>query len=283
MTVAGPTLSVVVACRNAAAHLPRLLEALAGETVEGGFEVIVVDNGSTDDTRAVAEGFADRLPGLRVVDASATAGQWYASNVGVAAADGAGIVFLDSDDQFAPGYLAEMAAGLRESELVGPTLDVDRLNPGWITRSRRVPTVDGLIDIYGFLPYINSVAIRADAFNALGGYANIPPSQDVDLCWRAQLRGMRLTAVPGAVLYYRYRDTMGGIYQQAVGYGAAEAALYRRFRRHGMPRSAPASLKDIWYLGRHAKDRGDWAYFVFVLGVHVGRLKGSVRNRVVFL
>ena len=282
MTAESLPLSVVVACRNAAEHLPRLLGALAEERVDGGFEVIVVDNGSTDGTRAVAEAHATGLPALRVVDASALAGQWYATNVGVAAAYGDAIVFLDSDDQFAPGYLGKMVEGLRDSELVGPSVDTDRLNPGWITESRQVPLVNGLIDIYGFLPYINSVGIRAESFNALGGYANVPLAQDVDLCWRAQLKGMRLRAVPGAVLYYRYRDTLRGIYRQAAGYGTAEALLYRRFRRHGMPRAALAQWRGLFYLVRRARGRGDWAYVLFVLGVHVGRIKGSIRHRVIY-
>src|SRR3954453_11016098 len=74
--------SVVIPCLDAAEVLPRQLEALANQEREGAWDVIVGDHGSTDDTRAIAESYAGRLPSLRVVDASERQGRQHACNAG---------------------------------------------------------------------------------------------------------------------------------------------------------------------------------------------------------
>ena len=98
-------LSVLIPCRNSADVLAEQLEALAAQQFAGRWEVVVADNGSTDATRAVAAAFAERLPGLRVVDASAARGppprvQRRRPRASTAAA----IVFVDADDVVGPGY-----------------------------------------------------------------------------------------------------------------------------------------------------------------------------------
>ena len=80
--------SVIMPVRNGSESLARQLEALRGQTYGGPWELIVADNGSVDDTPSVAEEFAGRVPGLRVVDASGRPGIGAARNAGAAAARG---------------------------------------------------------------------------------------------------------------------------------------------------------------------------------------------------
>ncbi|MEA2645035.1 MAG: hypothetical protein QOE92_118 [Chloroflexota bacterium] len=286
-------LSVVIPCRNASAHLGELLRALAGQALEEPWEVLVVDNGSTDESVVVAEGFAGRLP-LRVVHATSVAGQWYARNIGAAASRGDAIVFFDADDIPADGYLQAMRDALREADIAAADIETERLNPGWVARSRQMGLVDGLTTAGDYLPFALGacLAIRKSAFEELGGFRPWPPGvpgEDAELCWRGQLRGMTLIAAPGAVLHYRFRDTMGGIARQAVGYGVAQARLYRRFRHEGMGRESLPQALDRWRdlaararRAQRAGDRGAAAECVYLLGVYGGRLLGSARNRVVY-
>ena len=62
-------LSIVIPCRNAARTIAVQLDALCAQQWRGGWEVIVADNGSTDGTQAIVEGYSRRLPGLRLIDA----------------------------------------------------------------------------------------------------------------------------------------------------------------------------------------------------------------------
>src|SRR5687767_27975 len=92
-----PAVSVIIACLNAAETISGQLEALAAQTWSRPWEVIVADNGSSDDSRSVVERFRDRLPALRIVDASAKRGQPYALNVAAREARGTALAFCDAD------------------------------------------------------------------------------------------------------------------------------------------------------------------------------------------
>jgi glycosyltransferase involved in cell wall biosynthesis len=281
-------LSVVIPCRNAASHLPKLLDALAQESPGVSWEVVVVDNGSTDGTRTVAERRADTLP-VRVVDAPGQRGPGYARNVGAAAAAGEHILFVDSDDLIAPGYLAAMHAGLATADIVGAGLDARALNPGWAAESRPGAIADGLLDHFDFLPYAPSGAmgVRRTVFEQLGGFGDVPFAEDVDFCWRAQLAGKQVSAVPEAVIHYRYRPTLRAMFTQARRYGGAQALLYRRYRDAGMPgrsfRDAGAAWRGLAVMLVYTRSKPELARCVFLLGVYVGRLVGSLRHRVVYL
>ncbi|MEJ7582562.1 MAG: glycosyltransferase family 2 protein [Acidimicrobiales bacterium] len=276
-------LSVVIPCRDAAAHLREALAALANEQPQEPWEVIVVDNGSRDGTRHVATEFQDLLP-LRVVDAGDGRGAGYARNAGAAEARGELLVFLDSDDVVASGYLTRMQRALSDSDLVAAQPEVDQLNPGWVARSRPLGLEKGLNHGLGFLPFAMSscLGIRRSAFESLEGFAAMT-CEDIDLSWRAQLLGLTLTAAPGAVLHYRLRSTRRAIFRQAVGYGLSMPLLYRRFRAAGMPpRGLGQAYRDWRVAARRLLRPGDRAQFgegVYLTGLAVGRALGSVRHR----
>ena len=109
-----PAVSVVIPVLNGAATISQQLAALAGQTYRGPMEVLVADNGSTDATVEVVQALSGRLPGLRLVDASARVGTNHARNAGAAAAGGDLLAFCDADDVAAPGWLAGLVAGLED-------------------------------------------------------------------------------------------------------------------------------------------------------------------------
>lgn len=91
-------LSVVIACYNGADLIAHQLRALANQAYSGPWEVIVSDNGSTDDSPRIVREFAETMDNLRLVDASDRRSRAHARNVGVAAASGEAVLFLDQDD-----------------------------------------------------------------------------------------------------------------------------------------------------------------------------------------
>jgi glycosyltransferase involved in cell wall biosynthesis len=133
----GVQLSVVVPCRNAAETLGEQLEALTRQSFRALWEVVVVDDGSTDDTRAVAEGFLDRLP-LVVVDAGdGHHSPARARNVGVQAARGERILFCDSDDVVDDGWGSALEHALDEHGFVCARRNLQRLKSALAMESNR--------------------------------------------------------------------------------------------------------------------------------------------------
>lgn len=282
-------LSVVIPCFDAADTLGEQLEALAGQRWDGPWEVLVADNGSTDGSVAVAEGFRDRLPGLRVVDASGRRGPGHARNRGAAEARGDALLFTDADDRVGEGWLAGMARALAAHDFVAARYDATRLNPEAVARSRTNPQEHGLIpyDYPLFLPHAggSSLGVKRSLHEAVGGFAeDLPALEDTDYCWRIQLAGTPLVAAPEAVVHIRYEAAAGGLFRQSFRFGVYNVLLYARYRGRGMPR-----LPVIAGLARWAKlvltaprvllpsARAAW---LGQLGWRLGRLWGCLRFRV---
>jgi GT2 family glycosyltransferase len=124
-------------------------------------------------------------------------------------------------------------------------------------------------------------------FDALGGFSeDLRVGEDVDLCWRAQQAGCSLVSAPGAVLHYRLRATLPAIFRQALGYGLAMPILYRRFAAQGMPRPSRADALRAWQVALRrmaSRDRARRAEGVYLAGLALGRLAGSIRHRVRYL
>ena len=286
-SVARPTLAVVTVTYSPGEHLEHFISTLALATGEKP-QVILADNGSTDGTVALFDRIAPRLRSARVVDASGHRGQAFARNVGVDAARGEGLVFLDADDIVAPGYLAAMADALAQHHIAVARLDVHTLNDETLLSAWPEDDGDGVVAHLGFLPAGagGSLAVRRELFDRLRGFDTaLPPAEDIDFCWRAQLEaGATLALASGAVLRYRYRRTVGGIFRQAVKYGFMHPALYRRYRAAGMKkRQGVAAARFYGGVARRAigiRTRSDLAHVAALVGTRIGHLAGSARYRV---
>lgn len=279
-------------CYNAEATVGAALAALARQCWDQPWEVIVVDNRSTDASRRIVEGFYGRIPGLRVLSASERQSNPYALNVGLAAVRGEWVAICDADDEVGEGWLPAIAAALEQHAIVGARVDAERLNQGWVLRSRGNNQHSGP-QPYRYPPYLphlggNSLALHRTLLVALGGFdERFPRLFDTSLCWLAQLCGFRLYVAPAAVVHVRYRQTLGAIFRQARGYAEDNVALYRRFRPYGMPPVTLAMSAGAWWglLPRLARvrDKGTLAGWVWYAAQRVGRLQGCVKYRVLAL
>ena len=139
-------ISVVIPVFNGSRHLAAQLDSLVFERNGSNtppFEVLIVDNGSSDDSTAVAAAFSDRLV-IQLLDASDLRGQAHARNFGAAAAKAERILFLDQDDVVAPGYIAAMHRALDTEVLVAARMDRSFLNHGWRREVRELAQETGL-------------------------------------------------------------------------------------------------------------------------------------------
>ncbi|WP_115297382.1 glycosyltransferase family 2 protein [Dermacoccus nishinomiyaensis] len=118
-TEPGPDLSVIICVLNGAHVIRQQLDALRAQRSRIRWEVIVADNGSTDDTRDVVEGIARNFPvPLRVIDASAKKGAGAARNSGAQESRARFLAFCDCDDQVAEGWVQAAHDGLLAHDVV---------------------------------------------------------------------------------------------------------------------------------------------------------------------
>lgn len=290
-----PLISVVVPVKNSAGTLAEQLEALSHQTLKDRWEVIISDNGSTDDLLAVLTAWEDRLPSLRAVDSSATPGAGAARNAGARVARGELLAFCDADDRVAPGWLAAMVEALESHVLVAGAIDHETLNPGetagWHFRSH----VDSAPVGSRFKRYALSanMGVRRRVFEETGGFpedldvSGGAAGEDIALSWIFQLAGHDLHFEPRAVVAYRHRHGLGDLWRQHVAYGHAESVLYNRFRSDGVPRSRTLGvvrtyLRLLFRIDRLFKARTRPAW-LREAARRYGRLRGSLRERVLYL
>lgn len=240
-----PRISVVIPVRNGAGDIHRQLGALAVQDVDEPFEVVVADNGSTDDTVAVAGRWTDRLPRLRVVDAQGPATVAHGRNVGAQQARGEFVLFCDADDRVHPEWVREIHRCLDTHDAIGArTLLVDATRqPEAVTGELALPS------IHGYLSYAlgGNCGVRRDWFLRLGGFdlSYAGGHEEVDFFWRLQEAGGSLGYAPGAVLDYRQRTSLRGLFRQRRRFAASSILLWTRFHGHAelKPVSFSGSLK----------------------------------------
>ncbi len=281
--------SVIIPCRNAALFIGSLLTSLEAQDFEGTWEVVVVDNGSTDGSREIAEGFRERLP-LRVTEAPAEPNSAVARQLGAADSRGAKLLFIDADDEVNPSYVRLMSLALDARECVAARLDIETLNPEWV-RTAYGPNWQhtGLFVQHEFLPATGpALGVRRATYDAVGGHPHeYPTANDTAVSWLLLLSGTDISFVAAAVYRYRYRDSIRAIYCQSRAWGEEAAHLFQNFRAAGMPRrplrSTLQDLREILFLvarWRHGTSR---ARLAVVLGDLIGRVRGSLRYRVAYI
>jgi GT2 family glycosyltransferase len=288
-------LSVILPTHNGARTIGHQLEALSGQQWSGDWEVVVVDNRSTDDTRAVVERYRERLPGLVVVDANDKAGVSYALNRGIEASHGSSIALCNDDDEVAPGWLAAMGDALRAHDLVAGRLEHERLNDPSMIEVRGQPH-GGRLPEWGVLPHLPfafgaTIGVRRSLHEAVGGFDEeiAPAAEDMDYCWRLQYAGAEIQVVPDAITHYRMRADVRGLFRQAYNYGLGNVIVYKKHRQLGLaPAPHPWRRGIRAWLGLVKRALLAWSRPRFLLlvwhtGLRAGMLRGSLKHRVVLL
>ena len=220
-----PKISVVVCTYNGARTLRQCLSALA-ELDYPNYEVIVVNDGSTDDTAFIAREFAVRLINQSNQGLSA------ARNTGLAASEGEIVAYIDDDAYPHRYWLRYLAASFGRSAHVGvggPNLPPagDGFVAECVAGSPGNPLHVLLTDeVAEHIPGCN-MAYRKDTLVGIGGFDPRfrAAGDDVDICWRLQDQGWTIGYCPAAVVWHHRRNSIRAYWKQQFGYGKAEAQL----------------------------------------------------------
>jgi glycosyltransferase involved in cell wall biosynthesis len=205
-----PRVSVVVSAYNEERHIERLIRSLQVQTLKA-FELIVVDDGSTDDTATRAERAGASV--LRVDHAGPAAGR----NTGARAATGEILVFIDGDMACASGFLAALTGPVRRGEAIGTfskEIYVGEPANAWsraYCHIRRIGYPRLLSDDFPER-WSNFRAISREAFLSVGGYEDVGYGEDMTL---APKLGADALAAPGAVCWHFNPDSVAEIFENA--------------------------------------------------------------------
>jgi GT2 family glycosyltransferase len=220
-----PYVSVVVCTYNGSRTIRKCCEGLR-QLQYPNYEIIVVNDGSTDSTAKIAAEYGYRLISTENMGLS------NARNLGMKAAKGEIVAYLDDDARPDPYWLQYLAATFSDTKHVGvggPNIapQGDGVIAEGISNSPGNPTHILLSDQEAeHIPGCN-MAFRKEALRAINGF---DPQfriagDDVDICWRLQQRGWTLGFSPAAMVWHHCRNSVKSYWKQQVNYGKAEALL----------------------------------------------------------
>jgi len=238
--VIAPEISVVIPCHNSSSVLGLQLDSLYNQRDAPAFEVIVVDNRSTDGLVDVVDRWHGRWPSVRLVSADAESGVSYARNVGADAARSTLLMFCDADDVTAATWVRQ---GLRNFEYADlwsgaaiPVVDSEfgmkvadlRLRIGDTDEWR--PLVDDQDTAFPILMGGN-FGVTKELFFELGGFDQSLPlaGEDNDFAVRARRAGQRIPVSPTARIAYRIRSNPAERRRQQYRAGVAHGLIATRF------------------------------------------------------
>lgn len=236
------TVTIITPCYNGAPYLRDTIESALAQT-RPPLEVIVIDDGSTDDSAAIAESFGEPVRVLR----QANQGESVARNRGIAEARGTHLLFLDADDLIAPEALERLTAAVATRPdsiaLMGcARFTTDPRSPDSVVDAATGVFFPTLIQTNLGPPHTWLAPTRI-VRQAGGFYEPLQWSEDWDVLWRIGLHAAGIECVPYA----------GALYRQHPKSQFATMGLANRRRGHAavMARMIPAFLERPDLLERH--------------------------------
>lgn len=202
------SISIVIPTFNGGSRIGNCLNALLNQVGRRDVEILVVDDGSTDDTARVVGSF----PEVRLFS-QGNAGPATARNRGAIEARGAIILFTDDDCVPMPDWLSAMLAPFKDSAVVAAKgtyrTRQKRLTARFVQieyedRYRLMAGLDSIdfVDTY-------SAAFRRDRFLKMSGYDDSFPvacAEDIELSYRMSARGWKMKFAPAAIVYHTHPD-----------------------------------------------------------------------------
>jgi glycosyltransferase involved in cell wall biosynthesis len=252
MSACGPRYSVIVPAYNAASTLEACLQALLDQSMpREAYEVLVVDDGSTDQTA----GIASRYP-VRVLR-QCHAGPASARNLGARSAGGVCLLFTDADCVPVGTWIDEITRPLEADNQVAGVKGVYRTHQtslmarfaqlefeekyAGLSRLKSIDFVD-----------TGSAAFRADAFWKAGGFDPSFPvasNEDTQLSFNLVAQGWRLVFAKGAAVYHQHSESLGRYLRRKWRHGYWRVRVYRRHPRKALGDSYTPRSTQLQFVG----------------------------------
>ncbi len=247
---APPSVSVIVPAYNEGVVLENCLRSIARSRYPD-LEVICVDDGSSDNTFALAQKLAEELPVLTAIRQE-NAGKGAALNQGIQASRGEVLVLVDADGVFRADTITEMIRGF-DDEKIGAVCgddrpaNLDRVQTRFLAMISHVGTglMRRALHMLRSLPVVsgNTGAFRRDVLERTGLLREDTVGEDLELTWRIYRAGYRVAFRPSALVYAESPSTAKGLWKQRVRWSRG---LLQSVRLHrdmiGNPRYGPFGI-----------------------------------------
>jgi glycosyltransferase involved in cell wall biosynthesis len=224
--------SLIVPVYNRPDEVDELLESLCGQTVKA-FEVIIVEDGSTRDCRAVVEKYQDRLDVKYFAKPNSGPGQ--SRNYGAERAQGEYLIVLDSDVVLPRAYIKEVSRELEQAPTEafgGPDRAHDSFTPVQKAISYSMTSFFTTGGIRGgkkkldkFFPRSFNMGIRRDVYKQLGGFSKMRFGEDIDFSYRIVETGYSPRLFPEAWVWHKRRTDFRKFFRQVYNSGIARINL----------------------------------------------------------
>ena len=226
-------LSFVIPVYNRPEEIRELLESLMVQDYPESFEVVIVEDGSTEDSKLVIEDFIEQL-NISYYQKQNT-GPGDTRNYGMKVAKGNYFIILDSDCLLPPHYLAEVESELKK-DFVHCFGGADAAHPSFsevqkaINYAMTSPMTTGGIrgnkmSVGKFQPRSFNMGISKEAFQKTQGFGNIHPGEDPDLTFRIWKAGYQTRLFPNAFVYHKRRINWRKFYGQVTKFGMVRPIL----------------------------------------------------------
>jgi mycofactocin glycosyltransferase len=226
-----PSISIIIPTRDRAASLVKCLESLYSQDYPSNrIEIIVIDDGSQDETQKLVSGFSCTL-----LTNPRSRGQSYCRNLGSRQAKGEILAFLDDDCVAGRTWLKDLAPYFQWEEVgaVGGYVDgysnrslLDRYEKEFSLLNLGKYILRGAKDRSTFFVPTCNMLVRKKAFDGTGGIREtMHLGEDVDFCWRMRDAGWQALYVPTGRVMHKHRNTLGKFLQRRADYGSSEAVL----------------------------------------------------------
>ena len=231
-----PMASILVPCHNEGANVDDTIVALAAQRYPS-FEIIAINDGSTDDTAARLDRLAERFPALRVIHLDRNLGKANALRMGTVASRGEYLVCIDGDALLHPDATQWLVSHLCSGPRVGAVTGNPRIrNRSTLLGRLQVGEFSSIIGMikraqraYGRLFTVSGVvaAFRKSALHRVGYWSDDMVTEDIDVSWRLQLDHWDIRYEPNALAYILMPETFKGLWNQRLRWakGGVEVLL----------------------------------------------------------
>lgn len=230
--------SFIIPVYNRPQEISELLESMVNLNFEGQFEIVIIEDGSTNTCKNVVDSFKNTLNISYFFKDNSGPGD--SRNYGMNKANGNYYLILDSDCILPPNYLNLVSDNLKH-EFTHCFGGPDAAHPSFSNLQKAINfsmtsfistggVRGGLKNNKSFEPRSFNMGISKEAFERTGGFGNIHPGEDPDLSLRLRKLGYKTKLIPEAFVYHKRRLSWSKFYQQVYKFGLVRPILNKRFK-----------------------------------------------------